>query len=428
MRMLTALLTGVALAAPMAAQIPIPPDTVTTVPVEEVLDGLGALGGVTVDALGFVYVANFRDAVWRISPDGSAKKLTDALYGSSGNVVDREGNLYQSNFNANSIVRIRRDGEVETFARGLNGPVGLTFDGDGNLYVCNCSDGSIARVTPDGAVSEFARSPLMACPNGIVQDDRGDFYVVNFSSPRILRITPDGEVEEFAQIPGAGGLGHITFARGGFFITQFRGHGVFRLSRDGEATRIAGDGTRAVVDGPAGEARLSFPNGIAAAPSGNVLWVNDLVGPQGAGEPTTIALRRIRLVTLTDVMAAAVDAAEAGDHPRVVRETWAAYREAKPWDDVRGDAVTVAYRFLSSGRIAGAMALFELNAETHAEDPSSNYHLGEAYRYTGQPGRAAEQYERTLELDPDFPQAAERLALVRNGNGALDGDGAAGRE
>ncbi len=397
-----------------AAAFTVPPDTVTTVSLDHVLDGYGNIGGVTVDALGFVYVANFRDAVWRIAPDGSVTELSRALYGSSGNAIDARGDLYQSNFNANTIVRLRRTGTVETFASdGLSGPVGLTFGEDGDLYVCNCTAGTVSRVNAAGVVDVFARSPLLACPNGIVRDDRGDFYVVNFNSPAIVRITPDGTVHPFATIPGAGGNGHITFARGSFFVTQFRGHALYRLSRDGHPTLLAGDGSREVRDGIADSARFSYPNGIAAAPGGNVLWVNDLVGPYNRREPSTIVLRRIRLVTLADVLERAVAASEPSHRAEAVREAYDAYVEAKPGDDTRGDAVTMGFRLLGTGSAGAALALFERNVERHPDDPGANYSLGEAYRYTGQAEKAAQRYERTLTLDPKHAQAAQRLKLVR---------------
>ena len=401
-------------AASLPAQVTIPPDTVTTLSVDGRLDGFGNIGGVTTDALGFVYVANFRDAVWRVGPDGSAVRLSGALYGSSGNAVDTRGRLYQSNFFGNSISRIERTGEIETFvAEGLQGPVGLTFDAAGNLFVCNCSAGTVSRVTPDGVVEEFARSPLLACPNGITRDDRGDLYVVSFNGPDVVRITPDGSVHPFAQITGAGGNGHITFARGGFYVTQFRGHTVYRVSRDGAVTRIAGDGVREVRDGPADVARFSFPNGVAAGgASGNVLWVNDLVGPYNGGQPTEMVLRRIRLVTLADVLAAELGATEPARADATVRATYEAYARAKPWDDTRADAVGEGYRLLSTGSSRAALTLFELNAERHHDDPAAAFHLGEALRFTGQPARAARQYRRALELDPEYAQARARLALV----------------
>lgn len=398
------------------AQAAIPPDTVTTIEVSEPIDGFGSLGGVTVDALGFVYVANFREGVWRISPDGEAKRLTDALYGSSGNAVDARGTLYQSNFNGNSVVKVGRDGTVEPFVdEGLNGPVGLAFGGDGSLYVCNCRGNSISRVSPEGVVTELARDPLLNCPNGITTDESGTLYVVNFNSPDVVRITPDGEVDRFAQVTGAGGNGHISFARGSFYITQFRGHSVWRVSRSGQdVTRIAGDGTREILDGPADAARFSYPNGIAAAPGGTVLWVNDLDGETGSPERTGIRLRRVRLITLGDVLLAAVEGAE--DPASATEEAYAAYRAARPGEETLTDAIQAGYQLMTLRQMGAGITLLQLNAEDHPGVPAAQYNLGEAYRFSGRLDEAAEAYRAVLLLDPDHPQALDRLALLDAGS------------
>lgn len=400
---------------PGRAQSTIPPDTVATIELSEPLDGFGSLGGVTVDALGFIYVANFRDGVWRISPDGEAKRLTDALYGSSGNAVDDRGALYQSNFNGNAIVKVERDGTVEPFVEeGLNGPVGLTFGSDGTLYVCNCSGNSISRVTPDGVVEEFVKDPLLNCPNGVTTDEAGVLYVVNFNSPDVVRITPDGAVDRFAQVTGAGGNGHITFTRGSFYITQFRGHSVWRVSRDGQSVaRLAGDGTREILDGTAESARFSYPNGIAAAPGGQVLWVNDLDGETGNGERTAIRLRRVRLVTLGNVVTAALEGAE--DPPAAVERAYADYRQARPGEETLTDAIQTGYQLMSRQQVAAGLSLFRRNAEDHPGVVAARYHLGEAYRFTGQGEAAAEEYRAVLELQPDHAQALDRLALLEGG-------------
>jgi sugar lactone lactonase YvrE len=405
-------LTGLLGTAPsVAAQATVPPDTVSTVEPTTPLDGFGSLGGVTVDALGFVYVANFRDGVWRISPDGEAKRLTDALYGSSGNAVDARGVLHQANFNGNTIVRVSRGGEVETFVdEGLNGPVGLTFGPDGTLYVSNCSGNTISRVGDDGSVDTFADGPLFNCPNGITIDEAGNLYVVNFNSPDVVRITPDGSAERFAQVTGAGGNGHIAFTGGSFYITQFRGHSIWRVSRAGEVSRVAGDGTREILDGTVETARFSFPNGIAAAPGGRVLWVNDLDGTAGSGERTAIRLRRIRIVTLGDVVTEAVAASP--DPAGAAEAAYQAYRAARRGQETLTDAIQSGYRLLTNGQVAAGMALFRLNATDHPDVAAARFHLGEAYRFTGRPEDAAEHYRATLELDPDHAQARSRLAAL----------------
>jgi sugar lactone lactonase YvrE len=359
-----------------------------------------------------MYVADFRNAVWRLSPEGRVEKFADGLYGASGNAVGPRGYLYQSSFNGNYVSRISRNGDVETWAdEGLQGPVGIAAAPDGTLYVVNCSGGSISRIAPDRSVSEFARSELMACPNGITFDDRGDLYVVNFTNTKVLRVTPDGAVEEFADIPGAGGNGHIAFAGGTFFVTKFRGHRVYRLHRDGTHEVVAGTGVAGEDDGPALDATFTRPNGIAVGPEGD-LWVNDLTEGQGLGlGRSVVTMRRIRLVSLTDVLAALDEEAGAD----AIRRAYRAYHETHEGVDSSAEAIALGYRWLTAGRVGQAVTVFELNAGRSPDDANAQYHLGEAFRYTGRPERAAEQYRLVLELDPDHANAAARLAQVSGG-------------
>lgn len=403
---------GAGLWSPLAGQA-IPPDTVTTVFVSDTIPDFGAVGGVVVDALGFVYVADFRNAVWRVTPEGHVAKFADGLYGASGNAIGPRGYLYQSSFNGNYVARIDRTGEVEMYAtEGLNGPVGIAAAPSGDLYVVNCTSGSIARIAPDRTVSEFARDDLMACPNGITFDDRGDLYVVNFNNTKVLRVTPDGSVSEFADVVGAGGNGHITFARGAFYVTKFRGNQIFRVQRDGSFTALAGTGATGTTDGPALEATFTRPNGIGVGPGGSHLWVNDLTSGQGLGQGvSTVSMRRIRVVSLGDVLAALDPQAGV----EAMTDAYHGYHAARPGENSSAGAIALGYQWLSSGRIAEGLALFALNAEQFPDDANTLFHYGESFRYTGQASSAAEQYRRALALDPDHPQATARLAEVTGG-------------
>src|SRR5204863_4233116 len=67
-----------------------------------------SVGGVTVDAVGDLYVADFGDLVWKITPDGERHVFASGLYGACGNAIDNEGNLLQSSFYGNSITKINR--------------------------------------------------------------------------------------------------------------------------------------------------------------------------------------------------------------------------------------------------------------------------------------------------------------------------------
>lgn len=85
----------------------------------EVIDG-HAVGGVTADMIGNIYVADFGETVWKVQPEGDRTVFATGIYGASGNAIDAEGNLLQSSFYGNSITRIDRKGEARLFVtRGL---------------------------------------------------------------------------------------------------------------------------------------------------------------------------------------------------------------------------------------------------------------------------------------------------------------------
>jgi len=411
--LLAALLVG-SWVAPTGAvsQVVVPDDSVTTVFDSDTIPGFGAVGGVAVDAFGWVYIADFRNAVWRLA-DGRLEKYADGLYGASGMAMGPRGELFQSSFNGNYISRIARDGTVETYVdEGLSGPVGIAVGEDGSLFVCNCTAGNVLRVSPERVVSVFSESEFFACPNGITFDDRGDLYVVNFNNPHVVKITPDGTASSVARITGAGGNGHIDFGRGGFYVTQFRGNRVFRMERDGSFRVLAGTGQPGETDGAALEATFTRPNGIAVSGAGNTLWVNDFPsGPIAAAGPTRVVMRRIDLASIGDVLAQV----PADGGPEAIGAAYRAYREARPDERTAAGTIARAYAFLSGGRVGDGFTLLQLNAESYPDDPNSQFHLGEGYRYTGRADQAAAQYERVLELDPDHAQARARLELVRGG-------------
>ncbi|MDX1501563.1 MAG: tetratricopeptide repeat protein [Thermoanaerobaculia bacterium] len=383
-------------------------DRVATLALSEPLPARGALGGVTVDALGFLYVANFHDRVWRISPEGEVETLARGFYGSSGNAIDSRGDLYQANFNGNTIDRVSRTGGVTRFAdTGLSGPVGIAVDADDNLFVCNCSGNYLAKVTPTGEVSRFAKGERFSCPNGITFGPDGALYVTNYNHLDILRVTPEGEASVFTTVPGGAGNAHIAFSKGFFYVTKIIANLVVKVSPEGEVFPLAGTGQPGDDDGPADEATFYRPNGIALSPAGDRIYLNTVIGEHGQPKPSWIAVRVIEILTLTEVLEAALE--EGG-----VEAMTAAYHDYRAHpvrgrENTVGEMISFGYRFLSSRQVPTALAIFTLNAEANPGAPPAHYHLGEAFRYTGQTDAAVEQYRKVLELAPDHPNARSRL-------------------
>lgn len=370
----------------------------------------GGVGGVAVDRAGFIYAADFRDTVWKISPSGEAEIFATGLYGASGNAIDAKGRLLQASFYGGYVSRIDRHGNHEIFAEGFTGPVGLTLDPEGNLYVCDCRANSIAKVDPQGKVSTFAESELFSCPNGITRGSQGDLFVVNFSNGKMLRVSPQGEVSDFAMIPG-GGNGHVAIARGSLYATSFAGHQVFRISDAGEVTLVAGTGVMGEKDGAALEALFSWPNGIAVGAQGDRLFINDYINRSlpGTEIPPSprFALRQIKLASLADSLKAAF---QAGGIDRVVEvhRAWKADPStANLYTEI--EINRLAYTWMAAGQLAEATRLFELNAESYPQSFNAYDSLAEAYMNGGKKKLAIKNYKKSLELNAGNANARQML-------------------
>lgn len=258
------------------------------------------VGGVTVDLIGNIYVADFGDTVLKITPEGEQHELASGFYGSSGNAIDADGNLLQANFYGNSITRVDRAGHTTPFVTsGLSGPVGLAIQRQtGDVYVANCSGNSIARVTARGGVSTFAKSYLFRCPNGVAFDRDGNLYVVNYSDNRMLKIDTTGIVAPFATV-STKGLGHLCFTDDRFYVTAHESHEIYEVTLGGAVKRILGNGERGVVDGAGMTARLSFPNGIGCSPYPHRLYINEYVNDTAESLPRRAIVREILLDAIT---------------------------------------------------------------------------------------------------------------------------------
>lgn len=248
-------------------------------------NGLPNNGGIAVDNDGNIFAANFNGSVvWKVTPEGNATIFASGFQTPSGNYIDAEGNLYQSNYRdqANpsaqtTIDKITPDGVKSVFASGMNGPVGITIDSLGNLFVAMCNINSVYKITSGGVVSTFASSNLFACPNGITFDDEGNLYVCNFSNGAVLKITSGGVVSLLATLPGENN-GHLDYLDGFLYVAARGANQIYKVSLTGEVTLFAGTGQQAVIDGPALQAAFSLPNAVTFSPTANAFYTNGSAG------------------------------------------------------------------------------------------------------------------------------------------------------
>jgi CubicO group peptidase (beta-lactamase class C family) len=75
----------------------------------------------------------------------------------------------------------------------------------------------------------------------------------------------------------------------------------------------------------------------------------------------------------------------------------------------------LGYGLLSRDRIEDAIAIFELNVEEYPDFSNPYDSLGEAYMIAGDRGRAIENYEKSLELNPANDNARQMLERLGQG-------------
>lgn len=271
--------------------------------VETLTAAFNASGGVALAPDGSLYVADFGNhlqngpfgdnIVYKIGMDGSVTEFVRGQTGASGNAVDAEGNLYQSNIGSGIVNKISPEGVITRFSTGHQSPVGIAIAPDGQVYVANCGGAAIRRLNSNGGSTVFASSPLLRCPNGLTAAPDGTLYTCNFSNGNILKITQDGTVSVLATLPAANN-GHLTYANDRLYVVDRGGHRVYEVSLEGSVKLLAGTGVRGKADGPALESSWSIPNGIAASVTGDTLFINDAIpvtgNPLGVLNPVVVRM------------------------------------------------------------------------------------------------------------------------------------------
>jgi sugar lactone lactonase YvrE len=243
-----------------------------------------------------------------------------------GLTVDTEGNLFIADARNHRIRRVdAKTGIITTVAgqgiRGLAGdngpalsallsyPTAVALDEEGNLYIADSENGGIRRVdrktgiissvvgegTP-GAKTDAAGTPtirgLFVAPVGLTYDGKGSLYVADSFLNRIKKVeVATRKVTIVAgkganQYCGDGGpakeaclaqpAGVALDAAGNVYIADAGNNRVRKVdAKSGLVTTVAGSGERGFAGdhGPATKASLGFPTGVAIDPKGRVVVV-----------------------------------------------------------------------------------------------------------------------------------------------------------
>ena len=232
------------------------------------------------------------------------------------------GNVYFADTFNHRIRRVDLLGAITTIAgtgeNGFNGdigpaamaqldrPFGVAVDSAGVVYFADAFNHRIRRVDPSGAISTIAGAggwgyggdggPAIAArldlPTSVAVDEAGNVYFADTENDRIRRVDPSGVIATVAGtgqsgFNGDGGpavqaqldtpYGVAVDKAGNVFVADTFNHRIRRVDSSGAITTIAGNGERGFGGdgGPAVEAQLNEPRGVAVDAGGAVYFSDE---------------------------------------------------------------------------------------------------------------------------------------------------------
>ncbi len=211
--------------------------------------------------------------IYKITPDGQSSQLyAYGLTQPAGMVMDSAGLLYVAEFTSGEISTVDTAGNIQVFASGFPRPSGLALDTAGYLYVTNYGNGTVSKISPSGVIRTFANG--FDQPVGIAFDDRERLHVLNLKDGNLYRLDTAGQKTLVTTIPDLP-VGFMCFSKGKLYLTSTGKHRIYEVELDGTYRVFAGTGQSGTVNGHIDSARFTNPDGIAASPTGDTLYVSE---------------------------------------------------------------------------------------------------------------------------------------------------------
>ena len=188
----------------------------------------------------------------------------------------------------------------------LQDPVGIGEDSRGNVYVADrgrfiwqIDPRGVARIVAGTGVKGTVRTGTSAlvsdlgCPQGLCVDASDNIYFVDSTNHLVLKIDSQGILHRIAGTGRAGFSGDggpasaaalndpfdIRFdSQGNLYVADFGNHCIRKIDQRGVITTVAGTGASGYTGdhGPATEAELNGPYGIALDAEDNLLIADSL--------------------------------------------------------------------------------------------------------------------------------------------------------
>jgi sugar lactone lactonase YvrE len=278
---------------------------------------------VAADAQGRLLVADRANhRVWQLDPEGTGRPVAgNGLRGFSGDgnpsalarladpraaEVGPDGSIYVADTGNRRVRRVGPEGRITTLAgdggelpwsnrrparqAGLK-PIDLAFDPQGRLLILDELGPRLLRLEADSTLRVVAQFEAGAQPRALSVDPQGRVLVADYALRRVVALQDQGAPlplagNGFLRASGEGGpalnaslyqpFGLAYDRQGNLYVADRRNHLVRRVRPDGIIERVAGTGLPGFggEGGPALNASLNQPSGLAFDPQGN-LYIAD---------------------------------------------------------------------------------------------------------------------------------------------------------
>ena len=228
---------------------------------------------------------------------------TLGLFGGDGSVAGKGGSQYAI---IESAYFKRGDDEGGGYLRAA---LGLAFDAGGNLYIADRDANQVWRVDADGNTQRIAGTgdgnysgdggpateATLNSPRNLAIGVDGSVYIADSGNHCVRRVAADGTISTVAGSGVAGYFGDggpavearllspsgvAVDSDGSLYIADTFSHRIRRVTPDGIITTAAGNGTFTPAEGdlgdgrPAVEAELAYPSDLAIGPDGGIFIVD----------------------------------------------------------------------------------------------------------------------------------------------------------
>ena len=246
---------------------------------------------------------------WDANPDSTSRTATLQLVTIDGRSIPggqvsliQDGNIPQATDAQLSLAAGRGDHDGDSALSAIvRVPSDLALDADGALWFGEINVPRIRRVLPDGTVQTMignwltsgntsgpASSVRLNSPRGLWFTPSGDLYFADSGTNMVRKLGTDGNVTLIAgngtnSSTGDGGKATLASLRGPYgvavatdgtvYVSDTSSHRIRKISPDGIIAPFAGTGVGGYGGdtGPAAQARLNSPAGLAFAPDGSLL-------------------------------------------------------------------------------------------------------------------------------------------------------------